>query len=206
VNVTFSVAAFGAGIPFTPVSGPAPVVLPPNSIVRYCITWTPGPVNNGNLHRCIQVRISQQGFLDQVSQRNVDLRRLRVGSLAELLALKIPFSLGNPEPFPQKLGVQTRLIRLRGPQGIIDPTPPFMEGVYPIIDPEPPAMLRANEVVTLTIGFVQPGAAAAEIAAAQSAGGAAQVEVGVSLNDKPASGFSVVIEMPLWTYLPLIIR
>jgi hypothetical protein len=206
VSVTFSVAAFGAGIGFTLVGSPASVVLPANSISRHCIKWTSTPVSNGNLHRCIRVRISQPGFLDQVSQRNGDLRRLRLGSLAELLALKIPCSLGNPERFPQELMVRVRLVRLRGSRGIVDPEPPAIEGVQPIIVPDPPAILGANEALTLTLGFVQTEAAADEVVADQGWRGATQVEVAVSLNGKPASGFSVVLQTPLRTYLPLVMR
>ena len=125
VAIQFRVAAFGAGIPFTPVGSLSGVVLPPNRITRHCIAWTSTPVSNGNLHRCIQVLVDQQGYFGQVSQRNVDLRRLRVRSLAELLALRIPFSLGNPELYPQALTVEPKIVGLRGIVAIIDPMPPF---------------------------------------------------------------------------------
>jgi len=121
VNVTFSVAAVRRRDPVhagqrSGARGPAPqqhrAVLH-HLDARAGQQRQPAPLHPG-AHLAA-------GLPGSVSQRNVDLRRLRVGSLAELLALKIPFSLGNPEPFPQKLGVQTRLIRLRGPQGSSTP-------------------------------------------------------------------------------------
>jgi uncharacterized repeat protein (TIGR01451 family) len=205
VNVTFSVAAFGAGIPFTPVAAPAPVFVPPHSLVRYCISWTPAPVSNDNLHRCIQVRISQPGFVDQLSQRNVDLLRLTTGSLGELLALKIPFSIGNPEAYTQTLRVETRMVGLRRLQGIIDPMPPDIEGLQPIIDPMPPATLLGHEERRFNLGFMQAGAQAAADTAVVGGGGV-QVEVAVYLDGKPAGGFSVVLEPPKRIFLPLIMR
>ena len=194
VNVQFSVAAFGAGIPFTPVGSLPGVVLPPNSITRHCIAWTPTPVSNGNLHRCIQVRISQANFVDQLSQRNVDLRRLRIRSLAELLALRIPFSLGNPAPFPQALRVEPRMVGLRG--------------IQPIIDPVPPSSLPAGAVQAFTLRFVQANAAAGEIpvTALEQYGDVTQAEVAVFLDDEPVGGFSVVLDLSEKVYLPMIMR
>ena len=40
---------------------------------------------------------------------------MRIGSLSELLALKIPFSLGNPDPFRQAVDLQAILIGLSQP-------------------------------------------------------------------------------------------
>lgn len=203
VNLEFSVAAFGAGIPFTPVGSRPGVVLPANSITRHCINWMPTAVSNGNLHRCIQVRISQAGFVDQVSQRNVDLRRLRLASWAELLALRIPFSIGNPEPFPQELRVEMRVVGLRRWPGIIDPDPPMIEGIQPAIDPQPPKVLPAGAAHDFTLRFVQPGLTAA-MGDVGEPGDAASVEVTVYLNDRPAGGFSAVVEVGPRLYLPVI--
>ena len=66
----FAAADFGAGIDFTPV-GSLSLTLPPHSLDRYCLPWT--PASTGTPHRCILVTLKQAGFQDMHSQRNVDL-------------------------------------------------------------------------------------------------------------------------------------
>ncbi len=110
VSVDFAWAAFGAGIGFTPIGSLNNIVLPANSFAQYCVNWTPTPVANGNLHRCIQVTLRQAGFEDQRSQRNVDLRRLTIGSLSELLQLQIPFTIGNTREFTAPLRIDPVLV------------------------------------------------------------------------------------------------
>ncbi|MEZ4617123.1 MAG: hypothetical protein R2867_16670 [Caldilineaceae bacterium] len=78
VSVDFAVADFGAGISFTPVGNLNNITLPANSLANYCISWTPTASNN--LHRCIQVTLRQEGFMDQRSQRNIDLVRRPAGA------------------------------------------------------------------------------------------------------------------------------
>lgn len=195
VNIEFSVANFGAGIGFVPVGSLPGVVLPSNSLTRHCINWLPTEPTIANLHRCILVRINQPGFIDQFSQRNVDLRRLRVRSLDELLALRIPFSLGNPAPYPQKLRVEVRILGLRG--------------LRPIIDPDPPMVLPGGTERGFILMFepVPTGENAATVL--EQYGDATQAEVAVFLDDQPAGGFTVVIELPELAqrrYLPLIRR
>ena len=53
VEVQFSWASFGIGLPFTPINGPLQVHLPPHSVVKQCISWVP-PVAG---HLCFQVML-----------------------------------------------------------------------------------------------------------------------------------------------------
>ena len=69
VTVLFSWAAFGIGLPFTPIDGPRVVHLPPHSIVNECLHWIP-PVG-GNI--CLQVELEMEGYPPQRSQRNLDV-------------------------------------------------------------------------------------------------------------------------------------
>jgi hypothetical protein len=69
VQVQFSWAGFGIGIPFTPINGLRPVHLPPNSVVNECIHWIP-PVSG---HLCLQVELLMQRYETQRSQRNIDV-------------------------------------------------------------------------------------------------------------------------------------
>ena len=88
VEVQFSWANFGIGIPFTPIDGRRPVHLPPHSIVRECIHWVP-PVSG---HVCLEVELFAAGYEPQRSQRNIDVNEpLRPGEPHTLL-----FPVGNP--------------------------------------------------------------------------------------------------------------
>ena len=179
VSVEFSVAAFGAGIGFTPVGSLNNIVLPAASFTQHCINWTPTPVFNGNLHRCILVRLSQEGFEDQYSQRNVDLRRVPIGSLSDLLRLEIPFSIGNTRPFTVPLRIDMQLIG-------IDPV------INPEILPDPPPFLAPGQVLEFKLGFMMAQAnqrSATEVQADElfAYGDAARVEVGLVLDGQPAA-------------------
>ena len=88
VEVQFSWAAFGIGIPFTPIDGLRPVHLPAHSAVKECIHWIP-PVSG---HLCLQVDLFMQGYEPQRSQRNIDVDEPLVpGEPHELV-----FPVGNP--------------------------------------------------------------------------------------------------------------
>jgi len=92
VAVQFSWAAFGIGIPFTPINGPLPVHMPANSIVKECIHWIP-PVGG---HLCLQVELLMDGYAPQRSQRNIDVDEpLLPGEPHTLL-----FPVGNPSQRP----------------------------------------------------------------------------------------------------------
>ncbi len=70
VMVEFAVANFGIGLPFTPIQT-MPVVLPPHSLVKRCVTWVP-PFGG---HFCVQVSLfdPQQRYRVVKSQRNMDV-------------------------------------------------------------------------------------------------------------------------------------
>ncbi len=69
VEVQFSWANFGIGLPWTPINGRIPVHLPPFSIVKECIHWV--PPHEG--HVCLQVELLIDGHRPQRSQRNIDV-------------------------------------------------------------------------------------------------------------------------------------
>ncbi len=74
VNVLFSQANFGMGIPFTPIvapGNPRTVVIPPGGNVTVCIFWTPETQD----HECIQIQVSSptQAFAPIYSQHNLDV-------------------------------------------------------------------------------------------------------------------------------------
>ncbi|MEJ2735120.1 MAG: hypothetical protein P8189_16400 [Anaerolineae bacterium] len=88
VEVQFSWAAFGIGIPFTPIDGLRPVHLPPHSVVNECIHWIP-PVSG---HLCLQVELFMDGYAPQRSQRNIDVDEPLVPGEPHTLV----FPVGNP--------------------------------------------------------------------------------------------------------------
>jgi len=92
VAVQFSWAAFGIGIPFTPIDGLRPVHLPPYSIVKECIVWVP-PVGG---HVCLQVELFIPGYQPQRSQRNIDVDE----PLEPLMPHTRVFPVGNPLDHP----------------------------------------------------------------------------------------------------------
>ena len=92
VEVQFSWANFGIGLPFTPINGLRPVHLPPNSVVNECIHWIP-PVDG---HLCLQVELFIAGYEPQRSQRNLDVNEpLEPGQPHELI-----FPVRNPLDHP----------------------------------------------------------------------------------------------------------
>ena len=198
VSVDFSVAAFGAGIGFTPVGSLNNIVLPAASFTQHCIDWTPTPVANGNLHRCIQVRLRQAGFVDQYSQRNVDLRRLAIGTLDDLLNLEIPFSIGNTHLFTVPLAIDLRLVG-------INPL------IAPKLLPDPPPDLSPGQELQFKLGFVvnQPAQRGTDLAHADDPllfGDAARVDVSLYLDKQLAGGFSVELVPVRRLYLPSVLK
>lgn len=197
VSVDFAVADFGAGIGFTPVGALNNIALPANSIAKYCVPWTPTPSNN--VHRCIQVTLRQANFRDQRSQRNIDLVRRPVISLAELLNVEIPFTIGNTARFSRTLEIRPELIGL----------PPVLK---PKILPDPPPFLAAGAQQQFKLTFVPVNATAAAVeASAVTAdpltgyGDVARVEMGLYLDDEQVGGFSVeFVTSQQQVYLPLI--
>ncbi|HZY42725.1 MAG TPA: hypothetical protein VFF59_12080, partial [Anaerolineae bacterium] len=191
VTVTFSEAAFGAGIGFTPFKTQA-FTLPPYSLQKYCVNWTPMAV--AGLHRCLLVELDQVGWQRQRSQRNVDLvQRPPVFNPGDV---HIPFSIGNPFPFPSKLNINGILIGLNNwmPKFVPDPPPDLAPGqtwngelmLVPAVQQFAPQ--NAPQASDFTI-----------------AGDVMRVDVEVLLNDQPASGFSVEFAFAK-LYLPLIMK
>ncbi len=195
VTVRYEVADFGAGIYFTPIATET-VVLPPNSIDDYCVTWT--PATGGTLHRCLLVRLMQPGYQDQTSQRNVNIVRLPFPqlNLRDIIAV-----IRNPDPLTHTLQLRPVIYgigpfwRLRIRQENGDPLPP---------------VLGPNEAIQVRVGFDEVQLNAAQQELPYAFGDESRVEVGVYLDDALIGGFSTVYEAPLPTdnfiYLPLVLR
>jgi hypothetical protein len=123
VSVEFSMADFTIGRPFTRIpvpNNPRLVTIPPHSIIRACIQWT--PLTPG--HKCFQIRISQQGYRDIISQKNLDVgENLRPGQRDELV-----FTVGNPSSATAdiQLAVNTNLDgwQVSVEPGILEDVPP----------------------------------------------------------------------------------
>lgn len=191
VTVTFSEAVFGAGIPFTPIN-PVPTYvfnLPPYSLQKYCVNWL--PFASASLHRCLLVTLQQPGFQNQTSQRNVDL--VKRSQLSDLGSLHIPFKVGNPFPFTSTLHLNGILIGLNNwmPKFLPDPPPDLGPGQ---------TWMGALELVPAVLQHGPQAAADATVA-----GDVARVDVSVSLNGEPYSGFSVDFSLNQ-LYLPLVLK
>lgn len=100
VDVEFSMANFTIGVPFQPIAAPGnprTVTLPPHTTVKTCLYWT--PMTPG--HKCFQIRISQQGYADIISQKNLDVgEHLRPGQEDQLL-----ITVGNPRSYTADIQV-----------------------------------------------------------------------------------------------------
>jgi hypothetical protein len=104
VDATLYVADFGMGLPFQEVGRLSDWVIPANSTARRCLPWTPTP---GGTHRCIQIRIEQEGYEDIISQRNIDLRPPLVG-----VTTGSEFTVGNPTGKTAKVEVNVKTVGL----------------------------------------------------------------------------------------------
>ena len=201
VTVDFSWAAFGAGIGFTPLGSLVNITLPPNSNALYCINWTPTSLGSGDdLHRCILVRLSQQGWQDQTSQHNVDLVHT---PRIDLSRIRVPVLIANPDPVPHELRLLTETFG-------IDPywQVRFVQGGPNPGDP-PPDILMGDGSVKLYMELMPAMAAVATGPLAPPPyqfGDESRVEVAVVMDGKPMGGFSVQLEPPKQTFLPLIFR
>ncbi len=188
VNLVYSYADFGAGIPFTPIQTKT-VTLPPNSIDKYCINWATS--GSGTLHRCLLVTLKQPGFQDQRSQRNVDFVRPRHG----WAGITVTFGIVNPAPFTRTLRLDPALIG-------IDPNL-----WKPHILPDPPPDLGPNQMGMFTFELV-PAVTLLKADATPSSNGfgdSSRVEVGVYLDDEPVGGFTLDYT-PINVFLPLVMK
>ena len=181
VTVDFSVADFGAGIPFTSI-GTKTFVLPANSLAKYCIDWTPS--SGGTLHRCALVTLKQPGYQDMRSQRNVDILPTTSSGLGSLL---LPFKVRNPDLVGHQLNFDIHVF------GIDPYWVPTITGPNPG-DP-PPTMLGSGETADLFLRLL-PAVAANKNGAALAPpadygfGDVHQAEVTVLLDDQSIGGFT----------------
>ena len=195
VTIDYSVADFGAGIGFTPV-GSLTFDLPPNSLGKYCIDWT--PATSGTLHRCVLVTLNQANYQPMHSQRNVDIRRVIPGQLG---TLDIPFLVGNPDLVDHTLLITYTLVG-------IDPY--WMPQIVDPLGDPPPLMLMGGENRLLRL-LLLPAAGLNGAAAPDAApldyhyGDVSKIEVEILLDGRSAGGFSVQLETPR-VYLPLVSR
>jgi len=189
VTVHFDAADFGAGIGFTPI-GTQNFILPPHSFNRYCIPWTPAA--GGTLHRCILVTLSQAGYRDMHSQRNVDLIEVHGG----LGTLDVPFIVHNPDLVDHALGFDISV------QGI---DPAWMPVILDGLGNPGPATIMAGQTLELHLRIMNPMMVANPVAPPVNFqfGDTSQVSVGVLLDGQVLSGFTVVLTTPK-TYLPTI--
>jgi len=197
VNVDFAVADYGAGMPFAAV-GSLPITLPPNSLAKYCIPYT--PPTGGSLHRCVLVTLHQAGFKDQTSQRNLQLRRQTIRDISALFGTEIPFSIGNTQAFSQALAINVNLIGL----------PPIFK--FHIL-PDPPPDLKPGETLNFVLKLEQATDVNAASASAASDdaflyGDVVRVDASVKLDGEEVSGFSMEFAPPETTnqqvFLPLV--
>jgi hypothetical protein len=91
VQVGFYMADFSIGLPpqLIPVPGnPTTETIPPESTIWTCIKWTPTTPG----HKCFQIRISQEGYRDIISWKNLDVgEHLVAGQRDDFI-----FTVGNP--------------------------------------------------------------------------------------------------------------
>ncbi len=196
VSVDFAVADFGAGMPFAPAGTLTNIALPPNSIQKYCINWTPPA--GGSLHRCVLVTLHQNGFHDQTSQRNLQLRRPLVRDISGLYGFEIPFSIGNTKLFTQPLAIDINLIGL----------PPLVK-VH--ILPDPPPDLKPGETMNFVLKLEPIGDVKASAANDDAFiyGDVVQVDASLKLDGEEVGGFSVQFAPPPpngQIFLPMIQR
>ncbi len=199
VTLNYAVADFGAGIPFTTVATKS-FTLPPNSNAKYCADWTPTPSNN--LHRCILITLKQDGYQDQRSQHNVDLRKPLPFDIGNL---DITFTVGNPDLVPHTL--------------VISPTvygiDPYWKPVF-VTDPgdPPPNVLQPGQMVNLhmlLLPAVQTQSGTEDVRAVTAAptnyryGDESRVDVSVLLDGQEVGGVTVQLDTNTVS-LPLIIR
>jgi len=89
VDVILYAMDFGMGLLPQEVGRLSGLVIPANTTIERCITWTPPP---GSEHRCLQIRIQQAGYNDIISQRNI--ANVRLPGIVHL-PLSYDFKVGN---------------------------------------------------------------------------------------------------------------
>lgn len=197
VTLEYAVADFGAGIPFTPV-GMQTVTLPPNSFNNYCVNWTPAA--GGTLHRCILVTLKQAGYIDDHSQRNINVvRPLR--SLID--KLKVPAKIVNPDGISHTLKLEPTLIGIDPAWGL-----EIKMGDGSVL----PQEIGPGQTLGILIGLLLPanmqaqGMDAANAAADPRMGDESSVQVNVLFDGESVGGFTVQFGSPNTINLPLLNR
>ena len=93
VGVTFSIADFGIGLPFTPIAVRSNLIVPPQGLTPVGVVWVPP---YGGLF-CVQVEVAIAGYDKPFfSQRNIDIGE----PLEPLVPHARTFLVGNPLPEP----------------------------------------------------------------------------------------------------------
>jgi hypothetical protein len=106
VDLTLYAMDFGMGLSPQEVGRLSGVVIPANTTIERCITWTPPP---GSEHRCLQIRIQQAGYNDIISQRNIE--NVRLPGIVHL-PLSYDFKVGNTTGQTKTVQLNTKEIGL----------------------------------------------------------------------------------------------
>jgi hypothetical protein len=195
VTVEFAVADFGAGIPFTPVTTQS-FTLPPNSIAKYCVPWTPAP--GGTLHRCIQVTLKQPNYPDDRSQRNITLVRPLPGGFT---TLRVPAIIQNPDGISHTLQLQIT------PLGI---DPGWAVDVRTVTGGVIPPTIGPGETLRILIGLTpRPTGMSGAVAASPPdprIGDGSSAQVNVLFDGASVGGFTVEFGQPVVVNLPIVRR
>lgn len=197
VTLAYAVADFGAGIPFTPIATQT-VTLPANSFNNYCVNWTPAP--GGTLHRCILVTLKQPGYLDDRSQRNINVVRPVRGQVDKL---KVPVKIMNPDGISHTLKLVVNTIGINPPW-----QPEIKMGDGSVV----PSEIGPGQVLGILIGLLLPanvqaqGASTLDAASDPRVGDESSVQVNVLMDGASAGGFTVQFGPPNTVNLPVVTR
>ena len=99
VDVGFEISQrLGIGLPFAPIDHQL-IALPPHSTIKVCTVWIPPQAG----HFCVQIHLidPQQRYVEQFSQRNMDVSELLLPQQADQLILPV----GNPFTFTTDISV-----------------------------------------------------------------------------------------------------
>jgi len=97
VTVTFNVAHFGIGLPFTTtgiIHNPVHIFVPAHGAARGHTAWEPPPGQHGKF--CVQVELEVEGHEPVWSQRNIDVGE----PLEPGVGHSLIFEVGNPRDYP----------------------------------------------------------------------------------------------------------
>jgi uncharacterized repeat protein (TIGR01451 family) len=186
VTLQFDEADFGAGIGFTPI-GSQNFILPPSSVNKYCIPWTPPAT--GTIHRCILVHLRQVGYQEMRSQRNVDLVRYT----QPLNTLDIPITIGNPDLIDHHVTFKLQSFGIN---------PYWLPFISPNPGDPPPDLIPGGRRLLVHLMF-KPAVVALAAPPDFHFGDASQVSVAVFLDGQPASGFTLLLGNTK-TFLPTV--